>query len=237
MSTLGTPSNDSIARAQARIADLSAQIEAQSLAARKRHGIILSVVCLMGLVMSFGMSQIVALADTLDVDTLAYLGRREAEQQLPLGREALQDSLQSQAPELVAAALRSALDSVPAVRGMLVGQLNTQLNSLHADFESQTIVLVGEAIRTARSSIDQAYPDSSEEDKELRVAHAAASDVSEGFRQALTELYPAYAGRMRQLVIHLERLAVTPAAQLSERDRTQRELIETMLQLAARAES
>jgi hypothetical protein len=225
-----------LGRALARISELNSRIESQAAASRQRHGVLVAVVALMALIMSFGLSQMVALADSLDVDTVAYMGRMEAENRLPDGRLALQDALEEQAPDIVAAALRSALDSVPAARGMMVQHLNQQLDGIHDEFEDQTVRLVGETVRMARPTIEAAYPHSSLHDKELLVARAAAQSVSEGFRSALAELYPSYAGRMRQMAVHMERLAVTPVDQLTDRERNQRDLIETMIQLSARAE-
>jgi hypothetical protein len=230
------PGEVALGRALARISELNARIETQAAASRQRHGVLMTVVVLMALITSFGLSQMVALADSLDVDTVAFLGRVEAQNRLPDGRLALQEALEEQAPEIVAAALRSALDSVPVARGMMIQHLNQQLDGIHTEFEDQTVRLVGETVRTARPTIEAAYPHTSMQDQKLLVARAAAQSVSEGFRAALTELYPSYASRMRQMAVHMERLAVTPLDQLSDRERNQRDMIETMLQLSVRAE-
>lgn len=226
---------ESLQRALTRIEDLNQRIESQAAAARQRQGVIVATVVLLALVMSFGLSQIAALANTLDVDTVAYIGRQQAQDHLPAGRAALQAALASQAPEIVSQALDAALDSLPAARSMLVAQMNAHLDGINSEFEATTLASMRRTIRSAKQGIEAAYPDVPSPDRELLVARAAAEDVTMAFRASLTQLYPEYSLRMRQFTDRVEFLGSTPPQQLGARDRKQRQLIETALQLAVRA--
>jgi hypothetical protein len=231
----GNAASDPTRNARNRIADLNSKLDEHSVASRQRMRMIFGAMAVMAILMSFGLTQISTLANALDVDTVAMMGRQQVQDHLPNGRESVQSALEAQAPEIVEQALEAAIDTLPAARIKLVEHLNAHLDSINTEFEQAALVSMEHQIHQARRSIDAAYPDVPSPQREVLVARAAANDVTVAFQAALEELYPHYSGRMRQLTERVEQLATTPLDQLSKDDRRQREIIETILQLAVRA--
>jgi len=235
MNTEDAP-RDNAPSGEARIAALNQELAGRAIADRRRHGLVLALLAVVALIVSYGFAQISALARNLDSDTLAYMGRSKAAEHLPLGRAALQDALRTQAPEIVDQALTAALDSVPSARGVMVDQVNANLSLVNTEFESTTLEAIGLVIDSSRASVDKAYPPDAFVDREMLMAHAAATQVRTVFDEALDELYPLYSARMSELSAQVTYLATTPDAQLTSLERKHRDIIQTVLQLVSRAE-
>jgi hypothetical protein len=191
-------------------------------------GGLLAVVCIVCL------SAVTRLGRRLDTDALAQLGRAELVARLPDTRAALEDHLEREAPHVVRASLDGLLELMPRVGQMASAELTQHLAQINADFEERVVQLMAESIQGTHQRLAGAWPELSGAQRLERLVGEVAADFNATFAEAVEALYPEYELEMTRLRSRLVMLRDADAEMLSERDRLQREIIETMLRLILR---
>ena len=216
---------------RSRIQVLRDAVEAQEKAAARRRQIYLGVGAGLALICVVWFSILTNMAFKIDAHALTEYGRHEVEKQLPGGRENLKAQLEAAAPNLVAQLVRELTDAVPELRPLILESLDHKLGAITAEFEKQLLRQMETAIRENKAKIDQAFPGASEAEQIGRLMKLITERFNENVALALDGLYPQYVEQIDRVRIHLERLSGTPASQLTPKERTQKELIETVLRI------
>lgn len=215
--------------------DLNREIQDHVASARSRRRMIIGVGGALALVMFFTMTNTTKQARAFGVEDLAIIGRVQLQDHLPNGRETLQSYLAEEAPYLVAQGFQGGLKMLPELRQGMTDGVTGHIDSINAQFEGRAIVLMREALVKSRESIDLAYPDAP--NKHELIARDAAAYFEIQFAEAAEEILPLYAAVMGHLTSYVETLGAADPADLDERQRLQRELIETLILLAGRGDS
>ncbi len=218
---------------RATLQELSIQVCNEVRNNRKRQRLVMLVGGALALTSFLGLSRLTGMLRTIDADALAYQGRSEVERHLPDGRRALQGMLESQAPDLVAGGLNGALDMLPQVRRQFVSGINGGLSSINTRFETRATMFMGDVIRQARENIERTRPHAPNQ-SEL-IALEAGEEFNRYVNGLVSELHPHYAEEMTRITSWLDGLMNTDPSELNPQQQQQRQLIETMLVLVARA--
>ena len=208
------------------------EVEGNITAQKKRRKIMIGVFGSLAVVMAVSMSSTASQAKAISIDDVTTMGRVQIQQNLPSGREALQDYLKQEAPYLVSQAYDDMLLGLPMIRGQMVEALSAQLDEVNAEFERTATAFMEEAIGQARIDIEAAYPDAP--NKPELIARDAARYFEVRVEQMSNEVYPLYAGLMDQMTGWVDTVMTSDPSQLNESDRRHRELIETTLILVRR---
>jgi hypothetical protein len=173
------------------------------------------------------------MAFRLDAQALTQIGRLQVEQKLPESREALTLYLKEKAPSLTSDLLWALVGALPELRPIVLRELDGKLADLASQFEDDLAESAAAAMETAREDLDARYPGLSETERIDRLV----ADVTEEFNRTMTglyaELYPQYSREMRRVESYLSGLRDKDPAQLTPRERTEKELIQTLLRLVA----
>lgn len=170
----------------------------------------------------------------LDAEALTQIGRYHLEASLPESREATQEYLKSLAPEVTANFLAAAIGSIPQFRPLVLSELEDRLSTFSAEFETRLAALADSAVSAARADLEEHQPNSTDAEQIQFVVAAVADRFTENVRTLFGELYPEYASELRRVEEYILRLRNTDPSRLSQRERTEREIIETLLKLMAR---
>jgi hypothetical protein len=217
------------------IQDLNREIHNQIDANRHRRRMIIGVGAVLTAIMAVTMTNTTKQAKAFGVEDLAIMGRVQLQERLPGGRETLQAYLADEAPYLVAQGFQGALQMLPEIREGLTDGVNEHIESVNAQFEGRAIVLLREALLKSRENIDLAYPDAP--NRHELIAHDAAEYFEIQFAQAAEQILPLYAAVMGHLTTFVETVGQADPDDLNERQRLQRDLIETLILLAGRGDS
>lgn len=216
---------------RSRIQVLRDAVEGQERAAARKRQIYLILGATLALICVVWFSILTSMAFKIDAHALTEYGRHEVERQLPGGRENLKLQLEAAAPNLVAQLVREMTDAVPHLRPLILESLDHKLMALTAEFESQLLRQMETVIRENRAKIAQAFPDASEAEQVSRLMKIVAERFNENVALALDGLYPQYAEQIERVRVHLERLSTTHESKLTSKERTHKELIETVLRI------
>ena len=175
-----------------------------------------------------------SLAAKLDADALTQIARLEVQNQLPEGRARVKGYLEAEAPRLVEQILRSFMEMIPQLRERVVAGITTELEVINKDFEDKLFEQFQKSLSASKSDIDRAFPDATEEEKLRKLFQVVAKDFSRGINAAVNEVYPQYAAEMNRLESYLEDLNSRELGELTDKQRTHREIIQTMLRLMIR---
>ena len=199
---------------------------------RKRQNLVMFVGAGLALLCVISLTNLTIEGHKLDADTITQLGRLEVQKRLPSTMKALQVKFEEEAPHLVRDGFHRLIDMMPELRIFVVKGLNDRLNRHNADFENKVISLMGERIRVTRAQLDQAYPDLGDREKLEMLVSGVAADFNTNFSSAIEGLYPAYAAEMREVTCGIDDLVNRNDADLTREERLEKEILETMVQLA-----
>lgn len=173
------------------------------------------------------------MAFRLDAQALTQIGRLQMEQKLPESREALTRYLKERAPSLTSDLLWALVGALPELRPIVLRELESQLEVLAAEFEDTLAESAAVSVEAARENLEARYPGMSQAEKIDRLV----ADVTESFNRTMAglyaELYPQYSREMHRVESYLSSLRDKDPAQLTSRERTEKELIQTLLRLVA----
>jgi len=191
-------------------------------------GIALCILC------TFALGNVTRLTYQLDANALTELGRNALEQRLPGGRESARQLLVSEAPRLVDSVLRGLIDAVPQLRELVFAQLQDHGRTLTLDLETRLVQELRQVIVDSRKQIDAEMPNAKPEEKIVRLASIVTDQFQGNMSEAIQALYPDYAREIEKVRLYLDHLRTTDEANLTPKERTHKEIIQTMLRIAVR---
>lgn len=191
-------------------------------------GVSLTVVCI------FSLASLTSMTFKLDAETVTELGRLEVERHMPEGMKSLRGYLRQEAPHLVSQMLRALLGQLPQLRAVLVEEMDTRTQAATEQFEKDLRAAMTDAIRTTKKNIENDVPGASDAEKLERLVQGVAARFRKNVANASEALYPHYAAELNRIQSFLVDLQRKDESELSEREKVQKEIIETILHLLAR---
>ena len=119
----------------------------------------------LGILSVIGMVTLTSTAFKLDAQAITNISRLQIEKHLPDGRVSLSNYLKSEAPRLVSQTLRSLIEMLLHLRGMLTQDFDEQMIRITADGEKELMKQMEASIESTKSRLDVQHPDLSEKDK------------------------------------------------------------------------
>ena len=223
--------SEAVGQIQTRLKNLRHVLTHRGERAKKRYrtyvgvGVVLIVVSVTSLV------TLTHAALKLDASALTQIGRLEVEKHLPAGRASLAGYLRREAPSMVKRTLRTLLDSLPKLRTLLVRELDTKLGQITDEGRRRLGIEMETAIQASKESLEQEFPDLSDIERMEKLVAIVASDFAKNVEIALDAIYPEYVAEINRIEAFVVDLHTKDGAELTERERTQKELIRTLLEL------
>jgi len=186
------------------------------------------------MVCAISLSVFTAMSFELDATALSEIGRGQVELSLPLGRERLKSYLESNAPQLVSSVISVLLDALPTLRPLVLRELDRNTRALTADFEEKLLQETGVAVRAARARIDADVPGATDREKLEKLVAWTAQEFNKNVDALLQEMYPQFAAEIERVRGRLVMLRDADASTLSEAEKREKEIIETLLRLIVR---
>jgi hypothetical protein len=216
-----------------RVHNLSRMVSVGIERAQRKRKIYLSIgVILVGLmVVSF--TTLTSMAFRLDAEALAQIGRHEVERNLPASREAMKEYLERRAPELTSHLLGVLVGSMPQIRPLILREMDDSMRDLTKEFEDKLISMAHSGIRSAKSDLDSNTQGMGDVEKIDFLVSAVAKEFTTNMDLLLAELYPKFSREIVQVRAYLVGLRDKDPSQLTPRQRTEREIVETLLKLIA----
>lgn len=171
------------------------------------------------------------MAFRLDAEALTQIGRHKVEQNLPQGREALSKYLEERAPSVTSQLLWALVGALPELRPVVLRELDGELQRLAGNFEKDVTQVAEAAVKSAKEDLDAKYPGLDDTEKMDRLITAVTRKFNENVATLYAGLYPQYSREMQRVDGYLKRLRDKDPTQLTDRERTEREMIETILRL------
>ncbi|MCI0588205.1 MAG: hypothetical protein L0323_15355 [Planctomycetes bacterium] len=163
----------------------------------------------------------------------AMLARVEVAAALPGARAELAAHLQKSAPDLVGHAIRSLVRAPAYLRARLETSLSAEIPAVAARLKEKLDEEIRASIRASRLALDTRHP---EMDDRARFDWMAR-ELVEGYRERLSLVSEAYANPYRTSLEDLRRRIenLSEPGVLDERERLEREILVTFLEMHARA--
>lgn len=231
---MSEPMNPELGGVSARISRLSQVVNDQTRSTHKKQKTYMVVggcVILCCFVFLFSLT---AKASKLDADSLTQIARLQVEQQLPEGRKEIVMYLENEAPQLVSRVLASFLNLVPELRSHLVAGMTEKMTVINNEIEQRFEEQFVRSMQATKSDIDRAFPNATEAEKLEKLVEKVADDFNKGIEVAMGEMYPEYSAEMNRIHSYLVDLEQKDPTEMTVRERTHKEIIETMLRLMLR---
>lgn len=216
-----------------RVRQLGVTVATRTRRAEDRRSVYLAVGGLVTVLIAVSFTVLTNMAFRLDAEALTQIGRLHVEQRLPESREALTTYLKEKAPSLTSELLWALVGAIPELRPLVLRELSNELARLTAEFEKEVAEAAEASVRSARERLDARYPDLSEAEKLDRVVESVTQQFNEKVAVLYSELYPDYSREMQRVERYLTGLREKDPATLTDRERTEKEIIETLLRLVA----
>ncbi len=210
------------------------EIDTQAETSRRKYRVLIFVGILVVSSSFLSLFSITRAAAQLDPEALTRIARYEVEKQLPDGRRTIQVYLETEAPRLVSSLIDSLIACLPKLRHTLAEKSLQQFDGLNQQFEQRIGSKFSESLRRAKQHITVAYPDSSDSERMEHLLRLVSKDFNETLTLATGELYPLYHAEMNRIHSYLTDLTVNPEAELTEKERLHKEILETLLQILMR---
>ena len=167
----------------------------------------------------------------LDAQALTEFGRLEVEAQMPGEIANLREYLTENAGEFIASGVRGGLSWLPTVRQSLSDELIARAEAASVEYEERLVLAMADTIRISRQRIDEAYADKSPDERLEVLVVEIADNFTKSAMLVCHDLYPEYAREMNRVKSFLVNLQSTDERGLTDRQRIQKDLIETFLRL------
>ncbi len=221
-------------KACGRIRQLGEQLGELQRRSEKKRGLTLKVGIGLIAFCAIYLSFLTAKVFQIDAQALTEFGRLQVESQLPEGAKTVRSYFEEQAPELIGQLLRQALGSVSDLRAKLADDLDERSAVIITEFDEQLDLLAAEVIRSGRERVDEVPGAGSDVEKIDVALSAIAHQLQTEIDDALESLHPQYTAELGRVKEFLTALQEKSDAELTERERLQKELIQTTLELVAR---
>ncbi len=182
----------------------------------------------------FGLWRLTSMAFKLDAEALASMGRYKLERELPAGRAHLRDYLVDKAPELTSYAIGGLMSCVPSVRPYVLQELDAQFALLTKDYESELSRLLEDSFACCRAELDAKHPNLGDVERVELLVGMMAERFSRNVEEFYHAIYPDFAAQIGQVERYLVGLKTADAAELTPRERAEKEMIQTLLTLIAK---
>ena len=223
--------NVDVAGIQSRLSQLRERSAKATGSSDKKRKLFLIVGVTLVLLCAVCLARLCSLARQLDANALAEIGRLQVEKHLPESRGSIEEHLKREAPKLVGELLSTCMDVLPTIRERFVEDLTKRLDTVTEKYEEEFGEQMVDAIRLTKENLDRAVPGASDTEKMERLIDHVCKDFERGFKDGLSSLYPNYVAEVERVNEGLKQLAKTDNAKLTERERTEKEIIETFLRL------
>jgi len=170
----------------------------------------------------------------LDAQALTGMGREQLERELPKRLDLLESHLAGQAPELCAQLLYSSLELIPRVREEIQNNVEARLEAVLATYEPKLEEVMVQALAKSKLQLKEGVPGETDEERLVQLVAAVGEHFKSATRVAHSELYPQYSAELNRVKSFLVDLQTKDASQITHREKIQRDLIQTLLQLMAR---
>ncbi|MBI4606865.1 MAG: hypothetical protein HY721_33285 [Planctomycetes bacterium] len=221
----------------ARVQTLRQLVEGEIRSARRKRKVYLTVGLCIGVLCILCLGNLTRLTFQLDASALTQIGRHAIERRLPDGRESAKSRLEQEAPRLVSQAIRGIMDNIPQFREVLLEELRGKTGIVTREFEEQLATELREAVRSSRAEIDRAFPDAPHSLKLEKLVASIGEQFEANINEAIQALYPEYSRQIEEVRIYLEHLRTEDPSKLTAKERIHKEIIETMLRLAAQEQA
>jgi hypothetical protein len=217
-----------------RVQELTTQINEFAAKRRRKQRITAIVGVLLAVTVSFSLGGLTNMTKRLDAEAIAQIGRQKIQDRLPGARVKVQNYLEAEAPRIVGNTLRSMMNSLPHVRGFIFKGLNTKLDELNFEFEKKTLTAMTTFVQESKIDIDNAFPDMTDREKLEKLVDHVSRRFADTIAESTRNLYPAYKEEMGRLIAHLDNLEHKDPATLTDKEKTHKEIIQTLLQMLER---
>ena len=234
--TTERPSSESgkLDKLEARVRDLRQSLARRRDRAMKKRKQYLVAGAVLTLLCFFSLMSLTSMVSKLDAHALTQIGRLEFEKHLPSNRASLASYLSAEAPTVVKHTLRSLLgDLLPELRSVLVRNLDERLTRILRDGEALLNSQMHEAIKVSKINLERHYPDLSDAERLDRIVSLVAKTFSRKIDTLLQALYPQYVVEIELVHDFVNGLGTSDDKLLTSKERTQKELIRTLLRLIA----
>jgi len=191
-------------------------------------GAVLAIAC------TISLSVLTNLFFKMDAQALTQIGRIEVEKQLEANRGSMRNLLESSAPQLTSQLLGALVGTLPHLRPLLTRELDSKIKAVTADFEEKLTNEMKSAIIASKANLDQEFKGLSDAQKIEKLVALTSAKFNANVESLLEGLYPKYSEEMTRIRDYMVMLREKSPSQLTERERTQKELIQTLLRLMAR---
>jgi hypothetical protein len=145
----------------------------------------------------------------------------------------MKEYLEARAPELTSHLLGALVGSMSQIRPLILREMDESLRQFTKEFEDKLISLADSAIRSAKADLEDNSQGKGDVEKIEFLVSAVSKEFNTNMDLMLGELYPKFSREITQVRAYLVGLRDKDPAQLSPRQRTEREIIETLLKLIA----
>jgi hypothetical protein len=214
-----------------RIQNLERMVSASADRYRRRSKISLFVGISLILICTFSLLSVTNMIRQLDAQAVTQIGRAHVEKQLPGEMENIKAYLKAQAPQFVSDLLRASLGMFPKLRAEVVQTMDERTRVVTEHYEREFVEKMQEVIQSTKKNIDQLDSGQSA----LQRFELLLTFIIEKFRiismSYVQSLYPHYSMEMDRIKSFLVDLHHKDEGQLTERQKIQKELIQTLLRL------
>lgn len=229
-----SPESSQLDALEARVRKLRESVAQQQKNAAKKRTKYLACGGVLTLVSCISLGAMTSKIATLDAHAVTQIGRQHFEKHLPAGRASLATYLTSQAPAAVRHTLRTLVDDLlPELRARLVDHLDKRLRRILAEGEATLAADMENVIATAKTRLEARYPDLSEKERLEKLVATVAESFRKNTITLLDVVYPQYKAEITRLERFVKGLASSDDELLTPKERTQKELIRTLLRLIA----
>ncbi len=218
---------------RSRIQELGEAFACRARRSERKFKLYIALGLALPIALSISLTMLTNMAFKLDAEALTQIGRHEVEKHLPIGRENMVALLKEKAPEITSQLIAGMVDSLPHLRPLVIRELDEKLRLVSTDFEDQLLGIMQTSIQSTKADLDQRFPGMSDAEKIDHLVTDTAAKFNARVEAVLEGLYPKYSAEMRRVEAYLTRLREKDPAQLTVRERSEKEIIETLLRLVA----
>ena len=201
---------------------------------RKRRTVYLGTGLVLFTLAIFSLTSLTRLSSRLDAASVAQLGRLAVEKHLPDSMQNLQRYLKAQSGHVVRNVVESAIDGVPLLRASLVQNLAERLRLVSTELETRLTEQMAASIGASRTAIDLQGADLTETERLEVLLKEVVSKFRTNSRIVFHEIYPQYVSEIGRIEAFLVDLQSKDSADMSTKERAQKEMIETLLRIITR---
>ena len=180
------------------------------------------------------LTSLTRLSARLDAAAVTQLGRLAVEERLPDSMHNLEQYLKAQSGNIVRDVVRSALGGIPLLRTTLVQNLDRRLRLISGEMETRLAQLMSETLNTTRAAIDSEGGELGETEKLELLLEEVIDKFRSTSRIVFHEIYPQYVSELGRVEAFVADLHSKDPGELTTKERTQKEMIETLLRIMTR---